>query len=68
MMNNSAMQVQRINEFSQVKTRVCDTYCSHHCHALGISRNREREKSKYVLNTREDLFNTIIDHFHIQLN
>ncbi len=44
-----------MNEFIQVKTRVCDTYCSHHHHfsSLIAVALKKREKSKYVLHAIE---------------
>jgi hypothetical protein len=71
------MQVQTINEFSQVKTRVDDTYCSHHHHFSSlivltltniipsdkVNISNTRLKSIYFLYVC-----IIIDHFHIQLN
>lgn len=50
---SQSMQVQRLNEFSQVRTRVCDTYCSHHLNAFGI--NRERERKVNMCDTRSKI-------------
>jgi hypothetical protein len=45
------MQVQTMNEIIQVKTRVCDTYCSHHRFSSLIAlalKKREREREGKV--------------------
>jgi len=49
------MQVQTMNEIIQVKTRVCDTYCSHHRFSSLIAlalKKKERQRKVNMHCTR----------------
>ena len=57
----------RLNEFSQVRTRVCDTYCSHHLNAFGSIKSK-RKVNMYDTRSKICLIQSSIISIHNWIN